>query len=93
MAVAPTVRIKNSYYFEAFQSTRPNDSVTFDCCRVLDSQQQQVCYNLNTSRPHDQPAHWRELPAFCERRSLFFVALFCPPGLTDVAWGRRDAPE
>ena len=57
-------KIKTSFYMETHISTRGGDSNTFKDCRVLDSEGQQVCYNLNTSRPKNQPATGLEQPAF-----------------------------
>ena len=57
-------KIKTSYYFETHISTRQGDAVTFKDCRVIDSEGDQVCYKLNTSRPRDQPPSGLEQPTF-----------------------------
>jgi hypothetical protein len=57
-------KIKNSYYMETHLSTRPGDSVAFKDSAVIDETGNQVCYELNVSRPHDQPPTYLEQPAF-----------------------------
>jgi hypothetical protein len=56
--------VKTSYYVETHLSTRPGDSTTYHDCRVVDEKGDQVCYKLNASRPHSQPASHLEQPAF-----------------------------
>ena len=51
-------------YFESFQSTGINDSVTYRDSRITDYRGNQVCYNLNVTRPEHEPADWSEEPAF-----------------------------
>ena len=63
-ASTPQRKVKSAMYFEAFQSTGIGDSVTFKDSRITDNLGRQVCYNLNASRPSDQPADWSEEPAF-----------------------------
>eukprot|EP01051_Picozoa_sp_SAG22_P016977 SAG22_NODE_2516_length_2488_cov_1.879029_3_plen_170_part_00 len=63
-ASTPQRKIKSAMYFEAFQSTGMNDSVTYADSRITNYLGHQVCYNLNATRPSDEPADWREEPAF-----------------------------